>query len=257
MKSKWIMVLALVAITALAPGIAVGADLFTDTFEDFTLGQVADQGKWVSYSGAENSNVVDTTAYSGEQALDMVFQTYSARRGRDFGQIMVDGPNNTVSYYFRMGGVFGDPGDAWMRFYWEGEIAYPNVPTLIQTQVYSNRGLYYVDPSTGGVVNTTKVIADDTWYKFNYVYNPAAGTMRWMVDPAAGGANILDLTIGAPTGVRGIFELSWTTTRYPNSGFHTYIDDLSVSVVPEPSSMLALAVGLAPLGGALVRRRRR
>ena len=238
MRSKWIAAASLVVAIALMPGLAFGIDVFKDDFESFALGEVSGQGNWLHWSYSANSVVVDSPVYAGAKALDMKVPTYVSRRCPEFsdyseyGVLVTDTQCNVVTYYFRMGEHWNyTPGEAYFDFFLEGGW-YPDAPTLFQAKVYDTGGLLYIDPpSTGIVVDTGVSLVDDTWYKFTFEYKPSLGmgTVRWTVAPAAGGGDIVDVTVtGVATSYSTFYQLSWQSSANAATGFHAYVDDVSV-----------------------------
>ncbi len=221
-----------VAAMALMPAVALGV---TDTFEDFDPNvTIQGQGDWYTYYGPDHALVEDEpgVAYAGTQYLDFFFTTYSTYPYRRIDSKLV-AESAEVSYYFRIGDRFGSPShQSFSRFWWSaGE--YPPA-TLLSTSVWDDGVIgYYTGPQPTDFVDSGVTINPDEWYKFSYTYD-LASSCHWVVTRASDSSVVLDTNF--PTEVSNQ-TLSWSLEFNPanyvyGKGFHSLIDNLTVTIVP-------------------------
>jgi len=94
-------------------------------------------------------------------------------------------------------------------------------------------GYYQMDTLGTGTNYSTNVGQSTSWVQFSFTVSALPGVTSYALD------------IAAP----------YFAYQGSNSTYNTYFDDISVTAVPEPSSILAMICGLTGLCGAIIRRR--
>lgn len=241
--------------------------VYSTSFEDppFVPGSINGQDGWVNGSGAGASqSIINTFARTGTQSLQWDNSTlvsfYSVRRplpGQD-GAITATTP--LVA-------------EVWMNIS-------PN------TQVNRLYGIYLMNTSTGTLGGTnlgvtisgdgtvrggtswsatytnTGLIGNDpnfvnNWVRVRLAYDGVGGSVEVFepISNAVLGASYAAVTLGNANGSGTFFAINLGTdyfTTTDRTGL-AYMDDLNISVVPEPGTLTALLAGAAAL---LARRRR-
>ncbi len=125
------------------------------------------------------------------------------------------------------------------------------------------------DSGTGQVLSSSFSLAINTWYELSFTITHTSGTsysleaslFNWGGDGLTGGTQVNNASITTTftssigTGTN-LFAGFLARNDNDNTRNVALVDNFQVGVIPEPSSAAALA-GLAVLGGAALRRRRR
>jgi hypothetical protein len=202
-------------------------------FEGLTPGAVSDgsdNNVWASFNGGQNNMSVSTAyARSGTQSAQLGpngANQFAGLRQNELDSFM--GPSDiegkTFEYSFWVFYATGDAPDK--NFKW----------TLEANNPFNTAGPTF---QTSGTIDVSSLIAD-SWTEFN-----GQITMP-VVDPAETNPNLIINRVGMK------FEQNGYVNGDSTGSF--YIDDVSLAVIPEPSSalLLGLAGGLVAFG----RRRR-
>lgn len=247
-------------VTVLAPTSA-SAQVFTDGFESYASGSVLPpQGGWSDFGGTEAINVSSTQARTGANSMRLREGVSGANQGygsdifRNFGGLITTGTVNFSYWQFVEAGV--------------DTIAFNYVSTgAMPTTFQTGLDIRTVADGTGALAGGTTVLAVQgntivgstpqvfgAWTQHSLSVNLDANTFNYTYNnlPVVTGA-VWDAA--APVSFGGInFWMQFNNTNVTQD--FVYYDDFSLTVVavPEPSSMLLGAVGIA--GWRLVRRRK-
>jgi len=101
--------------------------------------------------------------------------------------------------------------------------------------------IYYYDPS-GAPYSGSNLPAQNLWGTWTYTLDLDAGTYDISVVEPAGTATVTGATMPGSGPIR---YLLWEV--YAGQAAHSYFDNLSVTVIPEPATMLILLAGLGLL----------
>jgi len=217
---------------------------FTDTFENFTTGaSVSGQGEWYTYANPGNSVVGNQAgiAYEGQKYLDVFGEDTAPYRLTETPL----GAFSELSHLFRMGDLYGGAGagDAYIRFSWSGGHYPPG--TLARTGVFDTGALCYFEGTDA--ILTGASLALDEWYEFSYIYDLAAGEIRWVVTRASDETVILDMPFelfDMSPGVDWSWAAEWEFySDLPGASFHAYFDNFSISDVYMPAAVAGDANG--------------
>lgn len=240
---RFIRALAVLAAGAALATSASAAVVFNETFEGYTLGDVAGQGLWADFGGAELTSVVDTMANGGTKSLAFSTNALTGKYGSDAtfdlaapitaGQLVLS---------FDIFHAAGNDGSAFLYF--------SRGATLAGA---FQQGLSLVGSGTDGT------FGDDD--------SPKTGLLTGQWVPVVMNIDLDADTLVATYGGTQIFNGAWITDAGLPSQYQGidiwadggtsqgsfYIDNLRLDAVPEPSSIALLGLGA---GGLFLRRRR-
>ena len=253
MKGRYVLIVAaalLALVIAQTSAMGAAPAPYFDDFESYTPGQIHTQDDWSVQVNVGNSTVVNNAAlaYSGEKLLQITGAGTLPLKYTSGSMIT----NNLYVVYVNQ---YAPEEDASLSMWAEASPGVTAMHNSIHSQANGGGTLVYRNES-GGAVNTGVQLSADRWYKLSHLLDPAGGTIQWVVTDTVTATDVLDIAIpwlGGP--YTDWFAVSYQGNSY---GAHTttwHLDDLSVAI-PEPTSLFALAAGLAPLG-MLIRRRQR
>jgi hypothetical protein len=239
---RFVSALAALAASAALATSASAAVVFNETFEGYTLGDVAGQGLWADFGGAELTNVVDTMANGGTKSL--AFSTKPAGGYGSDATVEVVAPITAgqLVLSFDIFHPTTNDGDGFFYFSRGATLA-----TVFQ------QGISLEARGTAGT------FGDDG--------SPKTGLLTGQWVPVVMNIDLDADTLVATYGGTQIFNGAWITdaglpSQYQGidiwadggtSGGSFYIDNLRLDAVPEPSSIALLGLGA---GGLFFRRRR-
>lgn len=220
---------ALAAITA--PSWAHAEVLFTTSFEspDYTVGPLAGQDSWVNSFGLDPV-VTSLFSQTGDQALEV---RRASPNDSTFGLTFRPGPYTTAepkvvvetSIY-----LAGDGG-------WEGDFVSPIalVGNSIGGPLFTAQLAIRSGETAGDPPDQSVPIDTNTWIDLKIVLDFPSQTAERFVD----GVSLGMIPFGDPPGGDTITELQRVEIFSIVDTFNPfYIDDLSITAVPEPSSVL-------------------
>ena len=231
-----------IAALAMAPLSAFGQ--WSDNFDSYVTGsQMHGQGGWKGWFNSPGAGAVTSGSpfQSAPNSVDIkggsdLVREYAVNGGlwRYSGSVFVPTAHTGLSYFILMSNY----NDAGTNMHWSSQMVFnstlntvgedsPNGGTV--TPVALVKGQWVPFSVDFDLVNDTKVV------KYNNLQVLAA---RWRDQP--GGAGGATLSLGA-------------VDLYANNTTSVFYDNLRLEAVPEPASMVALAVGAL----AMLRRRRK
>lgn len=225
---------------ALAVGSAHAAVVID--FDSYSVGDINLQGPWVDFGGSLTSDVSTTVAFSGTQSLEL--KSDAAGYGSDVYIVDLNGAPVTSGQWNLSFQTYLPTGfDSHLALY-QSQGAMPAdffvgaFPVL-----QGDNGVIVIEASSTPLVF-------GAWAKVEMLIDLDADTLAISYDgtPFHSGAWDTDAT-GTPS-IGGLDW--WAAGPNPSSGVSAYIDDLSLTQVPEPATM-----GLLSLGALLALKRRR
>ena len=227
------------AIAALSTS-ASAVTVFDETFETYTLGDSSGQGGWVDFGGTRLANIVDTIANGGTQSIE--FSTspgYGSDSTLDLASPITSGQ---LVLSFDLYQPTGFDGNA--------HIFLSRGPTLTGT---FDEGMHLFGDGTAGTFfdtgSPTTPLLIDQWVPVMVNIDLDANTAT----ASYGGTQIYNGAWNnggaSPTQFQGINI--WAAEGLNVAVFN--IDNLTLEVIPEPSGVALLGLGIA---GLTLRRRR-
>ena len=233
MKKLLILSLALFAATAFAEKVNVFSCGF-EPEEGYSTGLLYGQQGWTSYSeGYHYREVVDDVSYSGKQSVH-VFTTEGHNSGEQHSVTYANPYRVKVIYSFMF-----KPSDSPVRF-------------LIFDKDGNRIKKFAISKSQFTVDNPYEFknysLDADTWYPVTMVLDVRNNTFEsFEIGDTVSTSFVYDNSAGASGDIGSIvFMTEWTDTAA-----HSYIDDISVDLVPEPACFGLLAL----LGLGFLRKR--
>ena len=226
--------------------------LDTDGFENptYTAGGLATQEGWTASSAF---NIVNNgaNAHSGSQYLESSGSAGSIGADNSFAEsteneILMDG-----WFYVASGTQWVDvqlrDGDNSATFAALGFLSnHPDLPGFVNNIVYRQ------NPSLGGAYTALATYTPDSWFQIQVIANDVAnsplGTYDVYLNGGLIGSNLLQRTNSA----NSLGRIS-INAEPSVAGFR--VDDLSISVVPEPNSLVLIGIGIS-FGMLRIRRKR-
>lgn len=234
MKKLFILSLALFAAAAFAEKVNVFSCGF-EPEEGYSTGILYNQQGWTSYSeGYHYREVVDDVSYSGKQSVH-IFTTETHNSGEKHS-VTYDNPYRAkVIYSFMF-----KPSDGPVRF-----LIFDKDGKQIKKFTISKS--QFTADSPWDAKNFS--LDTDTWYPVTMALDVRNNTFEsFEIGDVFSNSFVYDNTTTASGDIGSIvFMTEWTDTAT-----HSYIDDVSIDLVPEPA-----CVGLLAFAGLLLLRKRR
>ena len=260
------LLFAMVIIVALASTSAFAGVVWTEDFESYTAGGNASSGGWIADSGTVSTyvntpGVISTDfAKSGVNGWKPGWNTTpkEASRIRKAVSLTAGATKNSVSAWV----YCGAPQAVYRNFIGFQSATSTSVgsdDSLVRMGAYSGYGLvihYWTSAlQTFALPTTTFAFAGNRWYNLDLTMqqNGTLWDIIYTVKNADGSV--------ATTGTAATYAWDAANANYVVLGNTTgssapmYFDDVVVSSVPEPGSLLALATGMIGLVGMILRKR--
>ncbi|MCE5339697.1 MAG: PEP-CTERM sorting domain-containing protein [Planctomycetaceae bacterium] len=219
-------------------GQSFGSVIYSDSFESYTVGAKT-PAPWDGWY-TSNNFVSNAAAKTGSQCVSLQ-SGGSIGRDADISSI-VDG-KGTVTLSFKDNG-WGSPGfmmyisdmDNWgvgatytrvYVGYWGGITAYSNN-----------------NPNAGISLCSGSLIQNQNWNTISVSYDLTAGTYDVMCNGTLIGDGLALYNTPDPTSTATILRARIDDWNGANANIHTYVDDWSLSTVPEPATICLLGLGL-------------
>ncbi len=212
-------------------------------FESYTVGDINGQGPWVDFGGSLLTNVSTAQAFSGTKSLEL--QSDGTNYGSDVYIVNLDGAPITSGKWSLSFQTFLPTGfDSHVALY-QSQGAMPATFELGAFPV--------IQGNNGVIVNgaSSTPLVFNAWTKFEMTIDLDADTLEISYGGTSFHSGVWDTDAPGAPSIGGLNW--WQAGPNPSAGISAYIDDISLTQVPEPSSAALLGLG----GLALMFRRRK
>jgi hypothetical protein len=212
-----------------------GTVIYNESFENYQVG-AATPAPWNNwYTG--NNTVTNSIAQTGSQCVDLA---YNGSIGRDSDKGLLVNGKGTSSLSFKDNG-WGSP---YFMMYigelnWDGSGQIDYVKLCVNywggIDVYNsaNQATKLIGGSLGQNWNSLAVSFDTYSGTYDVIYN--GNTI---------GSSIAMFNAPNPLSAAPLLRIRIESWDSANAVFHTYVDDWSLSTVPEPATICLLGLGL-------------
>jgi hypothetical protein len=267
---KWLgSFVLLAALLMIIPSTSASTVFYTDGFESYDLGydpdppavSIADSGNWAFVNGDNTAGVVDTKYYSGSQSYSLGSTTASSASMVTTDQIPAGATDIVINCKVYLGDV--DSGDNFLfrptGYYYGEDNSFAGRIELRASGTTNKVGLrYYTD---GGHETETTIQESEgamgTWLDITLTFHSTSKKYDYSIVDTSNSTVLRSRTdIPYYDSEVDVNRAYFSSGRYGSTSAnqrHQYIDDLTVSGVPEPATLLLLAGGSL---GMLLRRKR-
>lgn len=231
--------------------------LFEQNFEGLENGKISGQAGWTTPAGGDSLALVvedAQIAHSPSKYLKLVGQTGSMvdLRARNLspGATLSDTTDNHFQFYFRPDNASTEPGNkAHLNI-----ILYGNqgAERILEAQIqFAVSRIALTNNASRDSFNTTLSLSaplqEGNWYLFDLVMTPSTSSYKLTITDAETSGELLSGTyLFQTTSVPITRVLGFDLKTNANGRLDWYVDDISITSIPEPASLLSLS--LAALG---------